>query len=57
MIEMEAANFIVREIWSVECPHCSEEMDAPFNKDNPMSPMVVECETCGEQFKLTYERD
>jgi hypothetical protein len=56
---MKTANFDVTEIWTVECPHdeCYHEQDAPFNESNPMEPMEVECEKCGEKFILTYERD
>lgn len=55
--ELLEANFEVTEHWTVDCPHCFHTMDAPFNEANPMEPMRVECESCGEPFKLTYERD
>ena len=41
---MKTANYEVSEIWTVECPECFEDMGAPFNYDNPMCPMKVECE-------------
>lgn len=54
---MKRANFIVFEIWTVECPECFEEQAAETNEDNPCEPMEVVCESCGEHFILTYERD
>jgi hypothetical protein len=51
------ANFEVMEIWTVECPHCGYEQDAPFNDKNPMQPMQIGCEICFHSFLLTYERD
>lgn len=54
---MKTANFDVAEIWTVECPECSMIQDAPFNEDNPMEPMEIECEECGEKFVLTYKRN
>jgi len=56
--ELLTANFEVEEIWTVVCPHCLiNEMEAPFNTDNPMQPMKVQCNHCGKDFILTYERD
>lgn len=54
---LKEANFDVHETWTVNCPECHHTQEAPFNADNPMQPMIVECEHCGESFKLTYERD
>lgn len=55
--KLKTVNFEVSEYWTMECPECFHEQDAPMNHDNPMQPMVVECESCGEKFRLTYERD
>lgn len=54
---MKTANFDVFEIWTVDCPECFTEQVAPFNEQNPMQPMEITCEHCGEKFILTYERD
>jgi hypothetical protein len=54
---VKTANFEVTEVWTVECPECGREMNAPFNEQNPMRPMQVTCANCLEPFLLTYERD
>jgi len=50
-------NFEVLEYWQMECPHCYHEQNAPFNEDNPMQPMKVECKKCHKYFILTYDRE
>lgn len=55
--EKPTVNFDVTESWHMTCPFCDEEQEAPFNHANPMSPMDVTCEKCGEAFTLTYDRD
>lgn len=54
---LKESNFIVTEIWKVECPECYEDNIANFNHLNPMKPMKHICESCGEEFICTYERD
>lgn len=54
---MKKVNFEVTEEWHMECPECGNIEKAPFNHDNPMQPMEVQCECCDEKFILTYERD
>jgi ribosomal protein S27E len=55
--ELKTANFEVTEFWSVTCPECDEEQEAPFNEANPRQPMAIECEHCWTKFILTYKRD
>lgn len=57
MSDLKTANFVVTEKWTVECPHCFYEQEAPFNHDNPMRPMKISCDACMEDFILTYERE
>lgn len=54
---METVNFEVIEYHLMTCPFCCAQQDAPFNHANPMQPMKVSCEICGEEFMLTYERE
>lgn len=54
---LKTANFQVTEIWDVECPHCFHDQTAPFNHDNPMQPMIINCTKCDEPFTLTYDRE
>lgn len=56
-IELKKANFEVTETWTVICPECNHEQEAPFNEDNPMQPMEINCDECADRFILTYERD
>lgn len=56
MKKIKTANFEVEEIWTVGCPECFETNAAPFNHDNPMEPMQITCDSCGEDFILTYDR-
>ena len=55
--QLPIVNFDVIETWTMTCPVCDEEQDAPFNKQNPMQPMEVSCIGCDKEFILTYERD
>ena len=54
---MKELNVQIKELWDMTCPECYTEQVAPFNRDNPMQPMQVECIFCGEKFILTYNRD
>lgn len=54
---MDKVNFDVTEVWTMICPACELEQEAPFNSMNPMQPLKVECIECGVIFILTYERD
>lgn len=56
-MQVKTVNYEVEELWTMHCPECGEGDVAPFNHDNPMQPMIVECGECGEKFKLTYEKD
>jgi hypothetical protein len=55
--ELLKANFIVTEKWTVECPYCMYEQEAPFNHQNPMEPRALTCRDCYKDFILTYERE
>ena len=57
MADLPEVNFEVTETWTMTCPYCDHEGEAPFNERNPMSPMEVECMGCGGRFILTYDRD
>lgn len=69
MADLPKVNFEVTETWTMACPYCDHEGEAPlhmpcavlkilnFNERSPMSPMEVECAGCGGRFILTYDRD
>lgn len=55
--EKPRVNFTVLETWTVECPECGFEQDAPLDDANPMQPLDVRCAECDFEFVLTYNRD
>lgn len=56
-MQLPEVNFDVTEIWTMTCPFCDCEQDAPFNTQNPMQPMKVVCIGCDKEFILTYDRE
>ena len=54
MITTQKAKIIDRTFFcSVECPHCEEEIMFDMNYDLGSEYVVVQCEVCGEQSKVS----